>query len=173
MYLFTIKENNNNGDYMTKKVMTISALVMSILLVSILLISSTYAVIINVIKNEEEEIISKLTIRDVLVDNEGNYNNLYYDIKRELGISYEEGETLIESVPLNNALETIAKDVVNYKLHHHKRMSNNDLYNLIVTNINLDTRIDVSVKERVINKTQIYINDIADYIYNFDINLIK
>ena len=173
MYHFIIKEKNNNGDYMTKKVMTISILVIGILLISIFLISSTYAVIINVIKNGEEEIISKLTIRDILIDDDGNYNSLYYDIKRELGISYEEGETLIESVPLNNVLEKVAKDVVNYKLHHKQRMSNNELYNLIVTNINLDTRIDASVKEKVINKTQIYIYDIADYIYNFDINIIR
>ena len=68
---------------MTKKITTISILVISILLVSLYIISSTYSVIINVINGGGEEIIEKITIRDILIDNNGDYNNLYYDIKRE------------------------------------------------------------------------------------------
>ena len=140
-------------------------------LVSLFAIRSTYSVIINIIKNGESEIISQLTIHDVLVDSDGNYNSLYYDIKRELGISYEEGETLIESLPLNNALETIVKDVVNYRLHHQPKMSDSEIYQLIVASVNEDNNIPNSVKEKVITKSKMYLADITDYIYNFDINL--
>ena len=159
---------------MAKKITTISVLVISILLVSIYVISSTYSVIINVINSDStDEIIDMLTIRDVLVDTSGNYNSLYYDIKRELAISYEEGETLIESVLLNNAFETIIKNVVDNKLHNKKRMSDTEIYNLIVTNVRNDDRINEQVKEKVINKTGIYINDITNYIYNFDIGVLS
>lgn len=174
MYLFFINENTSNGDYIMKKVTIISILVVSILLVSLYVISSTYSVIVNVISRDgEDDIIEKLTIRDILTDNNGNYNSLYYDVKNELAISYEEGEVLIESVLLNNVLETLVRSVVDYKLHHKEKMSNSDIYELIVSNVRNDNNINNSVKEKVINKTEEYINDIAKYIYDFDIGVLS
>ena len=174
MYLFFISENNNNGDNMTKKIMTISILIVSMLLISLYVISSTYSVIINVIRNDgDDDIIEKLTIRDILVDDNDGYSGLYYDIKRELNISYEEGEVLIESVFLNNALETIVRNIVNYKLHGKEKMSNSDIYDLIVSNVRRDNTISDSVKEKVINKTGIYIDDIVSYLYDFDIGVLS
>ena len=47
------------------------------LLVTLYIIKSTYSVIINVIGREgENDIIESLTIRDILTDNNGNYNEL-------------------------------------------------------------------------------------------------
>jgi len=162
--------NNNNGDNMTKKITIISVLIISTLLVSLYVISSTYSVIINVIgKDDGSEVIEKLTIRDIISSDNGGYNSLYYDVKRELNISYEEGETLINSVLLNNVLETILNDVVGYKLHNKTRLSNSEIYDLIVNNVRRDNTISDSVKDKVINKTGVYIDDIVKYIYDFDI----
>ena len=156
---------------MTKKVTIISVLIISMLLVSLYVISSTYSVIINVIdRNGKSEIIDKITIRDILTEDDGNYNNLYYDIKRELDISYEEGEIVINSVLLNNVFETILNDVVGYKLYNRTRMSNNEIYNLIVDSVIMDDNITVSVKDKIINKTQLYIDDIVNYVYDFEVS---
>ena len=158
---------------MIKKITIISILIVSMLLVTLYIIKSTYSVIINVIGREgENDIIESLTIRDILTDNNGNYNDLYYDIKNELAISYEEGEILIESVLLNNALESIIRNVIDYKLHHKEKMNNTDIYNLIVSNVREDNNINNSVKEKVINKTEEYLNDIVKYIYDFDISIL-
>ena len=157
-----------------KRVTIISVLIVSMLLVSLYVISSTYSVIVNVISRDgEDDIIEKLTIRDILIDNNGNYNSLYYDIKNELDISYDEGEVLIESVLLNNALEVLVRNVVDYKLHNKEKMSNSDIYDLIVSNVRRDNNISDSVQERVINKTGEYINDIVNYIYDFDIGVLS
>ena len=174
MYLFFITENTSNGDYMIKKVTIISILLVSMLLVSLFVISSTYSVLVNVISRDGyEDIIESLTIRDILTDSDGGYNSLYYDIKNELNISYEEGEVLIESVLLNNVLEELVRDVVNYKIHDEERMDDSDIYNLIVSNVRMDNNISDEVKEKVINKTGIYINDIVHYIYDFDIGVLS
>jgi len=163
-------DNNNNGDNMTKKITIISVLIISTLLVSLYVISSTYSVIINVIgRDDGSEVIEKITIRDIIMDDNGDYNDLYYDVKRELDISYEEGEVLINSVLLNNVLETILNDVVGYKLHHKTRLTNSEIYDLIVSNVRNDNTINDSVKDKVINKTGVYLDDIVDYIYDFDI----
>ena len=157
-----------------KKVTIISVLIISMLLVSLYVISSTYSVIVNVISRDgEDDIIEKLTIRDILTDNDGNYNSLYYDIKQEVGISYEEGEVLIESVLLNNAFSTLVRNVVDYKLHNREKMGNSDIYDLIVNNVRSDNNISNSVKEKVINKTGEYINDIVNYVYDFDIGVLS
>ena len=154
--------------------MTISVLVISMVLISLYVISSTYSVIVNVIKGDtEDDIIERLTIRDIVTDNNGSYNSLYYDIKEELEITYEEGEVLIESVLLNNVLEVVVKNVVGYKLHNKERMSNSDMYNLIVDNVRNDNTINEKVKEKVINKTGVYINDIVNYIYDFDVGVLS
>lgn len=159
---------------MMKKVTIISVLIISMLLVSLYVISSTYSVIVNVISRDgEDDIIEKLTIRDILTDNDGNYNSLYYDIKQEVGISYEEGEVLIESVLLNNAFSTLVRNVVDYKLHNREKMGNSDIYDLIVNNVRSDNNISNSVKEKVINKTGEYINDIVNYVYDFDIGVLS
>jgi len=166
--------NNNIGDNMTKKITTISVLVISIVLVSLYVISSTYSVIINVINNgNKSEIIDKITIRDIVTLDNGDYNDLYYDVKSKLGITSLEGEVIMNSVLLNNVLEDILNDVVGYRLHSETRMSNNEIYNLIVSNVRTDDTINQELKDKIINKLDIYIDDVANYIYDFDISSIN
>ena len=174
MYLFFNIVDNSNGDDMAKKITTISVLVISVILVSLYVISSTYSVIINVIgRNGEDDIIQEITIRDILTDSNGNYNSIYYDGRRELNISYDEGETIIDSVLLNDALKTIIEDVVGYKLHNKTRMSDIQIYNLIVKNVRLDNTISDDVKDKIIDKAWIYIDDIVKYVYDFDIEMLS
>ena len=70
---------------MTKKIL------ISILLVGIISISTimgTYAVIINVIsENGVDKIVNTITIKDLLTDDNGNYNNTYYDVRNELEVN--------------------------------------------------------------------------------------
>ena len=158
---------------MAKKITTISVLLISIVLVSLYVISSTYSVIINVIdKGNKTEIINKITIRDVLTDDNGSYNQTYYEVKNELDITEEESNILIDSIPLNNALETIIGNVVEYKLHNQNRMSADEIYHLITESVNSDNNINMELKNKVIQKTGIYLNDVIDYIYNFNISSI-
>ena len=106
---------------MTKKVVTIIVLVLSILLVTLYTVTSTYSVIINVIeKDGKNEIINNITIRDILTDDNGNYNNAYYQVKNELDITTEEGDMLMESIPLNDSLQIILNNIVDYKLNNPK-----------------------------------------------------
>ena len=155
---------------MTKKITTISILLISTILISLYVVSSTYAVIINIItKDNTSEIVNEITINDVLRDDNGNYNSYYYDVKRELNITKEEEDSLIESVPLNNLLKTILSDVVNYRIHNKNRLTDEEIYNLIVNAVNSDDNIEEEVKEKVIAKSYMYIKDVTDYIYGITI----
>ena len=155
---------------MTKKITTISILLISTILISLYVVSSTYAVIINIItKDNTSEIVNEITINDVLRDDNGNYNSYYYDVKRELNITKEEEDSLIESVPLNNLLKTILSDVVNYRIHNKNRLTDEEIYNLIVNAVNSDDNIEEEVKEKVIAKSSMYIKDVTDYIYGITI----
>ena len=155
---------------MTKKITTISILLISTILISLYVVSSTYAVIINIItKDNTSEIVNEITINDLLRDDNGNYNSYYYDVKRELNITKEEEDSLIESVPLNNLLKTILSDVVNYRIHNKNRLTDEEIYNLIVNAVNSDDNIEEEVKEKVIAKSYMYIKDVTDYIYGITI----
>ena len=153
MYLFFISENNNNGDDMTKKITTISILILSIVLVSLYLVKSTYSIIDNIFNNQA---FSEMTITDLLKDKNGEYSDLYYEIKRELDITNEEYNILLTSVSLNKALEIIITD--------NNELNENDVYNLIIDSIMEDRNIDNYTKDKVIKRVGIYINDIIDYI---------
>ena len=155
MYHFFINENTSNGDYMTKKITTISILILSIILVSTYVVKSTYSIFDNLLESENETI----TLVDIFKEENGEYNEIYYVIKRELNLTYEEFNTLITSISLNNALEIILKD--------NNKLNKNDFYNLIVDSLMEDTNISISVKEKIINRLGIYLNDIIYYLDNY------
>ena len=156
---------------MNKKTITIILLITSILLISLYIISNTYSVIIEVITdNNGDEIVNKITIRDLLTDNNGIYNSTYYDVLSELVITNKEAEILIDSIPLNNALQTIINDIVSYKLHKNIRMTKNELYNLIVAKVNEDDNINDELKNKITNKLDEYIIDIYNYLYDIEVN---
>lgn len=152
---------------MTKKITTISLLVIGIILISFYVISSTYSVIINVLdKDGQTEILNDISIRDLLIDENGMYNSTYYDVTRELDITEEEAEMLMDSIPLNMVLDEIVVSIVDYNFHNKDKLSNNELYNLIVDGINEDSNINNNLRLKLIAKTNKYINDISDYMYD-------
>ncbi len=67
--------------YGTRNIIIIT---LSVLLVVIYIAAGTYAVIIDVVQNDGlNEIINEIKVRDLLTDDNGEYNEYYYDIKRD------------------------------------------------------------------------------------------
>ena len=156
---------------MNKRTISIITIIISILLISIYVISNTYSVIINTIEGESgTEIINKITIRDLLTDDNGNYNNTYYQVLNELSINDNEANTLMESVPLNRALQTVLNDIVNYKLHNGSRLTKQEIIFLIEESTNEDNNIEDYLKNKVINKSKIFINDVYNFLYDIKVN---
>ena len=115
----------------------------------------TYAVIINVVSdNGVDKIVNVINIKDLLSDDNGNYNGTYYDVRDELNISDSEMD-------------------VSYKLRGGTKLSNDDIYNMIVNDVNNDDSINNILKNKVIDKSNVYRSDISDYIYDLDVNLIS
>jgi len=138
-------------------------------------LASTYAVIINVRENEGlREIVNQITIRDLVINDDGNYNNTYYTVKNELNITSEEAELIMDSVRLNENLQLVLNSVVEYKLDNNKevRLTDNEIYNLILDGVyNTDTFSD-ELKNKIINKSNIYKDDVSEFLYDIDVNLI-
>lgn len=156
---------------MNKRTISIITIITSILLISIYVISNTYSVIINTIEGESgTEIINKITIRDLLTDDNGNYNNTYYQVLSELSVNDNEANTLMESVPLNRALQTVLNDIVNYKLHNGSRLTKQEIIFLIEESANEDNNIEDYLKNKVINKSKIFINDVYNFLYDIKVN---
>ena len=155
-----------DGDNM-KKVATIVSLIFSMLLILLLVIRTTYSLIINVIDRDgNSEIIDEITIRDLITDDRGEYISEYYDVIGELDINDEQANILIESVSLNNVLNILLKSVVDYRLNGRNKMTNSEIYNLIVEAVDNDSTIDNELKNKVIDKTEIYIQDVTNYLYD-------
>lgn len=155
-----------------KKNIVISILL--ILLICISTIMGTYAVIINVVsENGVDRIVNTITIRDLLSDDNGNYNNTYYDVKNELNVSDDDMDILMNSSYLNDSLKIVLDNVVSYKLRGGNKLSNDYIYDMIVNDINSDDSIYNELKDKVIDKGSIYRDDISDYVYDIDVNLIN
>lgn len=154
---------------------TITIIIISILLVGLYTVTSTYSVIINVIEKDGiTEIVNEITIRDLLINDDGTYNDTYYLVKDELEVTEEEANILMESIPLNDALQTVLESIVEYKVHDNldAKLSDEAIYNLINEAIlNTDTITD-ELKSRVINKSSIYRKDISDYVYDIEVSLL-
>ena len=58
-------------------------------------------------------------------------------------------------------------------LEDDKILSNDDIYNMIVNDVNNDDSINNILKNKVIDKSNVYRSDISDYIYDLDVNLIS
>lgn len=148
--------------------------ILIVLLISISTIMGTYAVIINVVSEEGvDKIVNTINIKDLLTNDKGIYNNTYYEVKEELNITDIEMNILMDSKYLNNSLQIILNNVVNYKLRGASKLTNDNIYNMIKDDINSDTTINNELKNKVINKSNIYKEDISDYIYDLNINLIN
>lgn len=163
--------DNNNGEIYMKKIIVS---VLLVLLVGVSTIMGTYAVIINVVSdNGVDKIVNVINIKDLLSDDNGNYNSTYYDVRDELNISDSEMDVLMNSSYLNDSLKTVLDNVVSYKLRGGTKLSNDDIYNMIVNDVNNDDSINNILKNKVIDKSNVYRSDVSDYIYDLDVNLIS
>ena len=144
--------------------------ILSILLMLICTIAGTYAVIINVSSEDGiDKIVNEITIKDLLTNDSGMYNNTYYTVKNELNVNEEEMNILMSSERLNSNLQVVLNSVVNYKLHNKNKLSNNEIYDLIVMSINEDNNINTNLKNKVINKSNYYKQDISNFIYDLEV----
>jgi len=138
-------------------------------------LASTYAVIIEV-KDEEgrQEIINNITLRDLVTDENGQYNSYYYDIKKELDITDTEAILLMNSARLNENLQIVLDSIVDYKLNnnYNAKLSNDEIFNLIVEGVNNTGSLTNELRNKVINKSNIYRQDISNYLYDIDVSLI-
>jgi len=158
-----------------KRITSIIIIVISILLVGLYTVTSTYSVIINVIEKDGiTEIVNQITIRDLLTNDDGTYNQTYYDLKNELYVTEEEANILMESSNLNESLQTVLESIVEYKLQNNydAKLSNDALYNLISDSIVNTENISDELKSRIINKASIYKQDISDYVYDIEVSLL-
>lgn len=149
--------------------------ILIILIVFISMIAATYSVIINVASNNGiNEIVNEITVRDLMIDNNGEYNNTYYEVKRELNITLEEANILINSKELDKQLQVVLKSIVSYKVDGdiNSKLSDDEVYNLIVEGVNRDSNISSSLRNKVINKSQIYIRDVSNFLYDIDVNIL-
>lgn len=156
-----------------KKTTTSLIIIISIILVGLYTVTSTYSVIINVIEKDGiTEIVNKITIKDLLIKDDGTYNDTYYLVKNELQVTEEEANLLMESSTLNESLQIVLESIVEYKLHDNldAKLSNEELYNLITDSILNTNNLSDELKSRVINKASIYRNDISDYVYNIEVS---
>lgn len=158
-----------------KKTTLFVVIVLSIFLICLYTIASTYSVIIEASNDDGIiEIINDISISDFLIDNNGFYNKIYYDLKSELLATDEEANVLMNSIELNELLRDVLKSVADYKLNNNldARYSDDKLFNLISKAIVSDKDINDDLKSRVINKASKYRNDISNYIYNIDVSLV-
>lgn len=159
---------------MNKKTKTLIVVIV-ILLIGLYTIAGTYSVIINVKeKDGVTEIINEITIKDLLTNDNGTYNNIYYDIKSELDVSEEEGNILINSPSLNKSLKIVLESIVEYKVHDNTdaKLSDDEIYDMIVNSVLEIENISDELKSRIINKSSKYRNDISKYIYDIEVSML-
>ena len=157
-----------------KKIILVVLIV--ILLILTCTIASTYAVIVNVTnKNGILEIVNKITIKDLLINDDGTYNSTYYNVINTLDITSDEASTLMESESLNEKLQIVLNTVVDYKINNNvtAKLSNDEIYNLIVDGINNTNNITEELKNKVITKSSEYINDVSDFLYDIEVSLLE
>lgn len=153
----------------------IVALLVVLLTITYTLIG-TYAVIINV-KNKDgiNEIVGKIEIKDLLTNDDGNFNNTYYTVKNTLNVDEEEMNTLMTSSILNEKLQVVLNSIVEYKINNNQDaiLSNSEIYNLIVTGVEEDTSINTTLKDKVIKNSNNYIQDISTFLYDIEVSKIE
>ena len=156
-----------------KKGITLTLIALSILLVGLYTVTSTYSVIVEVIENNGiNEIVNDIKIKDLLTNDNGSYNDMYYTLKNELQVTTEEANILMESTQINDALQTVLESIVEYKLNdnYNAKLSDEEIYNLISESILNTNNISDELKSRIINKSSIYRDDISDYIYDIEVS---
>lgn len=138
-------------------------------------VAGTYAVIIEVTDNDGiKEMINVINTRDLFTDNNGNYNSLYYDVKRQLNITEDEANILMDSYYVNDSLQIVLKSIVDYRMNndYNAKLSNEEIISLIEESVNNTEGLSDSTKNNIINKSKIYKNDISNYLYDIEIDIL-
>ena len=160
--------------YMKKNnIILISSIV--VILITLCTIAGTYAVIINVTnENGTDKIINNIDIKDLLTNDNGTYNNTYYQVKNELNVNEKEMNILINSEPLNNKLKLVLETIVKYRLRKDKeaRYSNDVIYSMIIEGINATPNISEELKNKVIISADRHKQDISDFLYDIEVSLL-
>lgn len=146
------------------------------MLISLCTIAGTYAVVINVTnENGVDKIVNIIEIKDLLINDSGTYNKTYYQVKEELNVTEEEMNTLMNSKELNNTLKTLLDSIVKYKLRKDTtaRYSNEEIYNMIVEDINKSSDISEELKNKVIITSGRYKQELSDYIYDIEVTQLE
>lgn len=160
--------------YMKKNnIILISSIV--VILITLCTIAGTYAVIINVTnENGTDKIINNIDIKDLLTNDNGTYNNTYYQVKNELNVNEKEMNILMNSESLNNKLKLVLDSIVKYRLRNNKeaRYSNDEIYNMIIEGINATPNISEELKNKVIISSDKYKQDISDFLYDIEVSLL-
>ena len=114
-------------------------------------------------------------LRDLLIDDNGNYTRKYYDVKKELELTDEETNILMESNEVDQTLKVILQSIVDYKIDKKKeaKLTDNELYTLISDTILDINNISDETKSRIINKASVYRNDISKFIYDIDVRYLQ
>lgn len=150
---------------MTKRITLITLLLLTIVTTLLLLASTTYSVIIDV-TDKENKIINNITIKDLVTNEDGTYNNEFYNALYELELSIDEANIIIDSVPLNKALDILLNSVNKYQIYHKNKLTNDEIYNIVINAINEDNNINTTLKNKLIEKLKEYIGNISNYLYN-------
>ena len=160
--------------YMKKNnIILISSIV--VILITLCTIAGTYAVIINVTnENGTDKIINNIDIKDLLTNDNGTYNNTYYQVKNELNVNEKEMNILMNSESLNNKLKLVLDSIVKYRLRNNKeaRYSNDEIYNMIIEGINATPNISEELNNKVIISSDKYKQDISDFLYDIEVSLL-
>lgn len=158
---------------MMKKSLVIIGCILTSLLVIVGTLATTYAVYIDVTsKDGVNEVVNKVTTRDLLTNDNGSFNNTYYIVKNEIEASDNEMNILMDSSSINTNLQGVIRSIVNYSLNGETRISNDRLYELILDGVN-NTDIDADLRARIINKSRVYIGDISDFLYSTPVRVIE
>ena len=155
-----------------KKTKGIFISILIILLVFISTVAATYSVVINVVSNNGiNEIVEVITIRDLMIDSQEKYNETYYNVRRELNINDDECKTLMDSDSLNKELQVVINSIVEYKIDKKSdsKLSDDEIYNLIIEGVDNDQDISNELRKKIKEKSQVYIRDISDFLYDIDV----
>lgn len=158
---------------MKKKIIV---LILLISLIGLYTIASTYSIIIEVTDNNgKNEIANVITPRDLFTDTEGNYNELYYDVKNKLRITDEEANILMESSYINKSLQIVLQSIVDYKIDNNinAKLSSDEIYNMIKDSVNNTEGLTDDTKNRIISNSSTYKNTISKYLYDIDVNILE
>ena len=80
----------------------------------------------------------------------------------------------MDSSYIDDALQIVLKSIVDYKANNitSAKLTNDEIYNLIVDSVNSTDNLSAETKTRIIDKSSYYKEDISDYVYDIDINVI-